>query len=178
MSAHREYFNQSIMQYIAKDGDPFDFPNLHYVQKPEESKKINDLKTPCIIISASGMAEAGRIKHHLKNNIENPINTVLLVGYASPTSLAGRLKAGDKLVKIFGEMFKVNANVESMENFSAHGDYNEMLDYVSCQNPELVKKFILVHGEYDTQLEWAVKLDKAGFKDIIIPEMGDELELV
>jgi metallo-beta-lactamase family protein len=177
MSAHRAYFNKDILSYITKDGDPFDFPNLHYVQNAEESKKINNLKTPCIIISASGMAEAGRIKHHLKNNIENPLNTVLLVGYASPTSLAGRLKAGDSLVRIFGEMFKVNATVDSMENFSAHGDYNEMLEYLSCQDVSKVKKLILVHGEYDTQLAWAEKLEKVGFKDILIPEIGDELEL-
>lgn len=177
MSLHRECFNKDILEYITRDGDPFDFPNLHYVQSAEDSKKINGSKKPCIIISASGMAEAGRIKHHIRNNIENPANTILLVGYASPDSLAGRLKSGETEVRIFGEMFSVNANIESMENFSAHGDFKEMLDYLSCQNPALVKKMILVHGEYNSQLEWAEKLEGAGFMDILIPEMGDELEL-
>ncbi|MDI1235369.1 MAG: MBL fold metallo-hydrolase [bacterium] len=178
MSAHREYFNKEILSYINKDGDPFDFPNLHYVKSAEDSKKINDSKNPCIIISASGMAEAGRVKHHIKNNIGNPANTILLVGYATPDSLAGRLKSGDPEVKIFGEMYKVMANIESMENYSAHGDYKEMLEYLSCQNPSKVKKLILVHGEYDTQLSWAEKLKNVGFNDIVVPEIGDEIELI
>ncbi len=173
MSKHREYFNQSILEYISRDGNPFEFPNLHYVESAEESKKINSYKNPCIIISASGMAEAGRIKHHIKNTIENPLNTILLVGYASESSLAGRLKAGDKEVRIFGDFFKVKAKVESMENFSAHGDYNEMLEYLSCQNPEKVRKVFLVHGEYETQKAWAEKLIKNGFLNIEIPEKGE-----
>ncbi len=178
MSAHREYFNKNILEYITKDGDPFNFPNLHYVQNAEESKKINELKKPCIIISASGMAEAGRIKHHLKNNIENPANTILLVGYASPVSLAGKLKAGDKQVRIFGEFYNVLAKVDAMENFSAHADYNEMMDYLSCQNPSLVKQLILVHGEYEVQQEFSHKLNEQGFKNIVIPKRGDVIELV
>ncbi len=177
MSKHREYFNKDILEYITRDGDPFSFPYLHYVESPEESKKINTSKLPCIIISASGMAEAGRIKHHLKNNIENPNNTVLLVGYASPRSLAGHIKAGDPEVTIFGDIFKVNAHVETMENFSAHGDYNEMLDYLSCQNAGAVKKLFLVHGEYDTQMAWADKLKFAGFTNIAIPIKGEEFIL-
>jgi metallo-beta-lactamase family protein len=177
MSKHREYFNKEIMAYITKDGDPFDFPNLHYVSSVEESKKINDNKNPCIIISASGMAEAGRVKHHIKNTIENPNNTLLLVGYASPSSLAGRIKAGDKEVRIFGDFFEVKANVESMENFSAHGDYNEMLEYLTCQNPNQVRKLFLVHGEYETQKDWADKLIQKGFLNIEIPAKGESFEL-
>lgn len=177
MSQHREYFNKSILEYITRDGDPFDFPNLHYVENAEESKKINKLKKPCIIISASGMAEAGRVKHHLKNNIENGKNTILLVGFASESSLAGRLKAGDKEVRIFGEFFNVGARVESMEYFSAHADYREMLRYLSCQNPDQVRKMFLVHGEYAAQQEWAEKLVQAGFLNIAIPERGEEFTL-
>jgi metallo-beta-lactamase family protein len=174
MSKHREYFNSEILEYITRDGDPFGFPYLHYVESPEESKKINTRDEPCIIISASGMAEAGRIKHHLKNNIENPNNAVLLVGYASPLSLAGRLKAGNPEVSIFGDLFKVNARIESMENFSAHGDYIEMLDYLSCQDPKAVRTLFLVHGEYNTQVTWADKLHVAGFRHIEIPAKGEE----
>jgi metallo-beta-lactamase family protein len=177
MSKHREYFNKEIMAYITKDGDPFDFPHLRYVSSAEESKKINDNKNPCIIISASGMAEAGRVKHHIKNTIENPNNTLLLVGYASPSSLAGQIKAGNKEVRIFGDFFEVKANVESMENFSAHGDYNEMLEYLTCQNPNQVRKLFLVHGEYETQKEWAEKLIQQGFLNIEIPEKGESFEL-
>lgn len=177
MSKHREYFNNDILGYITRDGNPFEFPNLHYVENAEASKKINTIDKPCIIISASGMAEAGRVKHHIKNNIENPNNTILLVGFASPSSLAGRIKAGDPEVRIFGEFFKVKASVESMENFSAHGDYNEMLEYLSSQNPNMVKKVYLVHGEYETQKDWAQKLIDKGFLNIEIPNKGEEFVL-
>ena len=173
MSKHREYFNNDILEYISRDGNPFDFPNLHYVESVEESKNINSLKKPCIIISSSGMAEAGRVKHHIKNNIENPNNTILLVGYASASSLAGHLKAGDEEVRIFGDFFKVNAKIESMENFSAHADYKEMLDYLECQNGNKTKKLFLVHGEIETQKDWADKLSQAGFLNIAIPEKGE-----
>jgi metallo-beta-lactamase family protein len=175
MSKHREYFNNEILEYISKDGNPFDFPNLHYVESVEESKNINALKKPCIIISSSGMAEAGRVKHHIKNNIENPNNTILLVGYASESSLAGHLKAGDAEVRIFGEFFKVNAKIESMENFSAHADYMEMLTYLKCQNGAKTKKTFLVHGEIETQKEWAEKLSQEGFLNIVIPEKGETI---
>jgi metallo-beta-lactamase family protein len=173
MAAHKHYFNPEILEYITKDGDPFCFPNLHYVEHVSESKKINESKEPAIIISASGMAEAGRIKHHIKNNIEDPKNTILLIGYASPMSLAGRLKAGEPEVRIFGDTFKVKANVVSMENFSAHGDYIEMIDYLKLQNPKLVHKIFLVHGEYETQKIFAEKLIEKGYLNIEIPQKGE-----
>ncbi len=178
MADHQEYFNKDILSYINKNGSPFNFKNLHYVEGVEASKAINSLNTPCIIISASGMAEAGRIKHHIKNNIGDPQNTILLVGYASEGSLAGRLKAGDPEVKIFGETFEVKAKIESMENFSAHADYNEMLDYLSCQDPNKVKKMILVHGNFDVQTKWADKLIERGFLNCVIPNKGESIELI
>lgn len=177
MSSHREYFNQDILEYITRDGDPFSFPNLHYVESAEESKKINTIKKPCIIISASGMAEAGRVKHHIKNNIEDARNTILLVGFASPSSLAGKIKAGEPEVRIFGEFFQLKAQVESMENFSAHGDYNEMLDYLSCQDASQVRKMFLVHGEYETQKDWAEKLYAKGYLNIEIPKQGESFNI-
>lgn len=178
MADHQEYFNKDILSYINKNGSPFNFKNLHYVEGVEASKAINSLNTPCIIISASGMAEAGRIKHHIKNNIGDEKNTILLVGYASEGSLAGRLKAGDPEVKIFGETFEVKAKIESMENFSAHADFNEMLDYLSCQNPDKVKKMILVHGNFDVQTKWADKLIERGFLNCVIPNKGESIELL
>lgn len=174
MNRHREYFNPEILEYIVKDGDPFGFPNLIYNIDVEKSKAINSEKEPSIIISASGMAEAGRVKHHIKNNIGDSKNTVLLVGYATPYSLAGRLKNGDEEVKIFGDMYKVKANIEVMDNFSAHADYSEMIEYLNCQDKEKVKKIYLVHGEIDTQNEFATRLNSDGFRNIMIPELGDE----
>lgn len=177
MRRHEEDFNPDILAYIKKDGDAFDFPNLHYVTDVAESKAINDSREPCVIIAPSGMAEAGRIKHHIKNNIENPNTTILLVGYASPSSLGGALKRGDKEVTIFGERYPVNARIEIMDSFSAHGDYQEMLQYLSCQDPARVKTVFLVHGEYDKQVIWRDKLLAAGFANVQIPDMGDKVSL-
>jgi metallo-beta-lactamase family protein len=177
MKEHDECFNPDILEYIEKDGDAFGFPNLFYVSKVEDSKKINDLNEPCIIISASGMAEAGRIKHHIANTILNPNNTILIVGYCSPTSLGGAIRRGDKEVRIFGEEYEVKTHVEVMESFSAHADYNEILEFLSCQNPAMVRKVFLVHGDYEAQLSLKEKLETKGFHNIEIPEMGEEFEV-
>ena len=177
MRNHEEDFNPDILSYIKKDGDAFDFPNLHYVSEVEESKAINSSEEPCIIIAPSGMAEAGRIKHHIKNNVEHSTTTILMVGYASPNSLGGALKRGDKEVTIFGERYAVNARVEIMDSFSAHGDYREMLQFLSCQNPARVKTMFLVHGDYEKQLIWKEKLQAAGFAHIEIPDMQAKFEL-
>jgi metallo-beta-lactamase family protein len=172
MRKNDEYFNPDILEYIEKDGDAFDFPNLFYVSDVEQSKAINNLKEPCVIISASGMAEAGRIKHHIKNNILDPDNTIMLVGYCSPDSLGGALKRGDAEVKIFGEAFSVRARVEVMDSFSAHADYTELIQFLKCQDPLQVKTLFLVHGEYENQLAFKHKLEAEGFHNIEIPEQG------
>ena len=177
MRDHEADFNPEILAYIKKDGDAFDFPNLHYVSDVEGSKAINGSDEPCIIIAPSGMAEAGRIKHHIKNNIENPTTTILMVGYASPNSLGGALKRGDKAVTIFGERYPVNARVEVMDSFSAHGDYREMLQFLSCQDPARVKTVFLVHGEYEKQVIWREKLLAAGFARVEIPDVREIMEV-
>lgn len=177
MKNHPECFNEEILEYMKKDANPFGFDNLIYIQDVIESKQLNEHKEPCIIISASGMADAGRIKHHIKNNISDPKNTVLIVGYAEPNSLGGKLRAGNKKVKIFGIEHAVNAEVIIMDSYSAHGDYKEMIRYYACQDPVKVKQLFLVHGEYDVQLNFKEKLREAGFLNITIPEQGDEIEL-
>ncbi len=177
MQSHEENFNPETLAYIKKDGDAFSFPNLHYVSDVNESKAINNRPGPCIIIAPSGMAEAGRIKHHIKNNIDDPRTTILLVGYASPNSLGGALKRGDKEVTIFGDRYPVKARVEIMDSFSAHGDYQEMLHFLSCQNPDLVKQVFLVHGEYEKQVIWKEKLQAAGFRHVTIPDMREKVTL-
>lgn len=173
MRKNDEYFNPDILEYIEKDGDAFDFPNLFYVSDVEQSKAINNLKESCVIISASGMAEAGRIKHHIKNNILDPDNTIMLVGYCSPDSLGGALKRGDAEVKIFGETFSVRARVEVMDSFSAHADYTELIQFLKCQDPLKVKTLFLVHGEYENQVVFKQKLEAEGFHSIEIPEQGE-----
>ncbi len=170
MGRHREEFNQSILEYISKDGNPFDFPTLHYVSKVEDSKKINENEGPCIIISASGMADAGRIKHHIANNIQDARNTILLVGYATHDSLAGRLRDGVNPVRIFGENYPVEARIAHMPYFSAHADYAEMLDYLSCQRTSQVKGIFLVHGDLPALSAWKSRLINHGYKKVHIAE--------
>ena len=177
MGRHREEFNREILDYITKDGNPFDFPTLHYISKVEDSKKINENNGPCIIISASGMADAGRIKHHIANNIQNAANTILLVGYATPDSLAGRLRDGVNPVRIFGEDYPVEARVASMPYFSAHADYAEMLDYLSCQHKASVKGVYLVHGDQPALAAWKSHLLNHGYKNVFIAEDKQTIEI-
>lgn len=172
MRLHTECFNDEMMEYIKKDPDPFGFKNLHYIQTVDQSKALNNSHKPCIIISASGMMEAGRVKHHLANNIENPKTTVLVVGYCAPTTLGAKISRGDKMVSIFGQRYNVKADVEHLESYSAHGDYNEMISYLSCQNTKKVKKVFLVHGEEKVQQNYAQHLRNVGFKNIEIPDSG------
>lgn len=172
-----QYFNRTIQKVLEQDEDPFRFAGLKYVKTVEESKLLNFRNEPCVIISASGMAEAGRVKHHISNNIENSRNGILLVGYCEPQSLGGRLMAGKKMVSIFGVEHEVNASVGSIRSMSAHGDYEDLCQFLACQDPKKVKRLFLVHGEYDVQLQFKQRLYQKGFKDTEIPERHYEVGL-
>jgi metallo-beta-lactamase family protein len=143
----------------------------------DESKGLNFLEQPCVIISASGMADAGRVKHHIMNNIGNEKNTILMVGYCEPRSLGGRLMHGDKEVRIFGEEFEVKAEIGSLRSMSAHGDYDDLCQFISCQHADQVKQLFLVHGEYDVQQDFAKRLERKGFKDVQIPDLHETKQL-
>lgn len=169
---HPECYDDNLQNYLLEDPDPFGFNSLKYIRSVNESKQLNTIKKPAIIISSSGMMNAGRIRHHLYNNIENPKNTFLIVGYCSPDTAGGMLKEGVKELKIFGEMKKVNATIKTMDSFSAHADRKEMLDFLK-NHKKKVKKIYLVHGEYTPQLAFKEYLEDAGFKEVIIPEIGD-----
>ena len=159
------------------DNDPFAFKGLKYVKSVDESKALNFRNGPMVIISASGMAEAGRVKHHISNNIENSRNTILMVGYCEPHSLGGKLMAGAKEVNIFGVEHEVNAEVGSIRSMSAHGDYNDLCQFLACQEAKKVKKLFIVHGEYDVQQAFKQRLIKKGFLDVEIPELHFEIGL-
>jgi metallo-beta-lactamase family protein len=174
---HEECYNQEFVNYIHADPDPFGFRNLTYITEVEQSKALNSLKEPCIIISASGMAEAGRVKHHIFNNIENPNNTVLLVGYCTPESLGGRLKSGEKMVYIFGEEKPVKARICSLDYYSSHADYEEIFTYLKCQNKNKIKHLFLVHGEKEVQEVFKTKLLAKGYTNIEIPAFGQKFEV-
>jgi metallo-beta-lactamase family protein len=172
-----EYFNRYIQQILKADADPFSFTGLKFVKTVEQSKMLNFRNEPCVIISASGMAEAGRVKHHISNNIENSRNTILLTGYCEPNSLGGRLIAGNKEVSIFGVRHEVHAEVGSIRSMSAHGDYEDLSQWLACQNPREVEKLFLVHGEYDVQQAFKDRLIRKGFLDIEIPQRHYEIGL-
>jgi metallo-beta-lactamase family protein len=172
-----QYFNKTIQRVLESDNDPFQFPGLKYVQSVEESKLLNYRNEPCVIISASGMAEAGRVKHHISNNIENSRNTILMTGYCEPRSLGGRLMDGKKEVSIFGMQHQVHAEVGAIKSMSAHGDYEDLYQWLACQNPKEVRKLFLVHGEFDVQDQLRNRLIKKGFADVEIPERHSETGL-
>jgi metallo-beta-lactamase family protein len=174
---HAECYNDEFLHYLRTDDDPFGFQNLTFVSDVNQSKAINDIEEPCIIISASGMAEAGRVKHHIANNIHKPENTILLVGYCTPESLGGRLKSGEKLVRIFGDMYEVKCKVTSLDFFSAHGDYEEILAYLKHLNPAKVKQTFLVHGDVPAQENLKTLLTEKRFNHITIPAIGDSFNL-
>ena len=178
MRLHPECFNDEMLEFMESDPDPFGFNKLVYVQSIEESKDLNHHNKPCIIISASGMMEAGRVKHHLANNIENPKTTILVVGYCAPSTLGAKISRGDKKVSIFGRVYNVNADVVKLESYSAHGDYEEMLTFLSNgQDKKKVKKVFLVHGEFEVQEKYAEFLKDNGFKNVHIPTLKEEVEL-
>jgi metallo-beta-lactamase family protein len=174
---HNECFNQEVMHVLENDADPFGFNSLHYITSTNDSKKLNSFKNPCIIISASGMMEAGRIKHHLANNISNPNNTILVVGYCAPRTLGARLISGEKEVSIFGTKYAVNSEIVRIEAFSGHGDYREMLSFLKCQDPSAIKKVFLVHGDYEVQTFYKQQMEEDGFRNIEIPEAMSEIQL-
>ena len=177
MRKHRDSFNPEIVEYMKKDDDPFGFESLHYIRDVELSKKLNEKQEPCIIISASGMMEAGRIKHHLKNNIMDAKNTVLIVGFVPPGSLGDRMIQGESEVRIFGKLIPLRASVKVMGSYSAHADYEELMHYLSCQDTSKVKRLFLVHGEKEAQLTFKKHLHGMGFSDIVIPMMHESFTL-
>jgi len=167
---HAENFNEEMQQFIMSNPDPFGFENLHYVRTISDSKRLNTYNKPCVIISASGMMEAGRVKHHLANNIDNPRTTILSVGYCAPTTLGAKIMRGDKTVSIFGVKYKVKANLANIQSYSGHADYNELLRFLKTQNPEMVRKFFIIHGEEDTRTAFSAQLSNVGFRDVVIPQ--------
>jgi metallo-beta-lactamase family protein len=174
---YREHFNRTIQKVMETDHDPFQFKGLHYIKSVEESKMLNYRNDPCVIISASGMAEAGRVKHHISNTVENSHNSILMTGYCEPNSLGARLQLGNKEVGIFGVQHEVNADIGAIKSMSAHGDYEDLSQWLACQDINAVQKLFLVHGEYDVQVAFKQRLLRKGFKDVEVPERHFEIGL-
>lgn len=172
---HPECFNRSLQKVFKIDSDPFSFRGLQYITDKRESQALNSDHSPMVIISASGMAEAGRVKHHIANSIENWRNTILLIGYCEPQSLGGRLKLRPETVSIFGIPHMVKADIRTIQSMSAHADYNDLCQYLSCQDAAEVRRVFVVHGEPKTQEEFQRRLLRKGFRSVTIPRMHEEI---
>jgi metallo-beta-lactamase family protein len=174
---HPECFDNEAMKIMKNDADIFGFDRLRYIRDVEESKKLNDLKEPCMIIAASGMCEAGRIVHHLSNNIENPKNTVMIVGFQAEHTLGRKLVNRDPEISIFGDVKQLKCEVAVLNSFSAHADKNELLDFVKPMDRKQLKNIFLVHGDVDQAEKFAATLKENKFQKVDIPERLEKFEL-
>ena len=170
---HPECFDADTEEFLIRDKDPFGFNQLNYISEVSESKELNEKNGPMIIISSSGMCEAGRIQHHLKNNIEDSNNIVLMVGYSAHHTLGRRIIDKEEIVKIFGQEYQLNAEVIVLNSFSAHADADELIDYVNQFDKAMLKHIFLVHGDYDQQVAFKERILGNGFAKVSIPEKGD-----
>ncbi len=174
--SHPECFDKSVYRLFIDEGkNPFEFCTLTYTRSVEESKALNKKNEPMIIISASGMCEHGRIVHHLKNNIEDDRNVVLIVGYQAAHTLGRKLVDGHKEVTIFGDQYNVRASVYVMDAFSGHADRSDLLEYIG--KIEGLEKVFLVHGEEKQRQAFSVALAENGINDVTLPALGEEFEL-
>jgi metallo-beta-lactamase family protein len=174
--AHPECYDDHMNEYILIDKDPFKFNNLIYVRDVELSKMLNTSDEPCIIISSSGMMNAGRVVHHLYHNIDHPRNTFLFVGYCSPETPCGQLRAGVETISVFGEKKPVKAEIKILDSFSAHADRKEMLAFLSNQKQQ-ARRIWLVHGDLERQNRFRDYLLAEGFKDVVSPKLGETFSL-
>ena len=171
--------SEEVQDTLRFDPDPFGFNTLRYITDISESKALNHKDEPCIIISASGMLEAGRIKHHVANHISDPRCTILIVGYCEPTTLGARIQQpGLQWISIFGQDRKIKAQITKIEGFSGHGDYQEMIDYLTRSLAvDQVQRVFVVHGEETAAETYKTHLEEAGFKDVEVPQKGQIVEL-
>ena len=171
-----DLFDEDVRKRIESGDNPLEFPGLHFTRTAEESRALNESTTPAIIISASGMCEVGRIKHHLKHNLWDPKNTILFVGYQAPGTLGAKIVGGDKMVRIFGEEVAVNARIEYIEGYSGHADQEWLLNFIySFINKP--KHIFLIHGEPEGQKILKDKILETTDIPVTIPDYGETYEL-
>ncbi len=171
-----ELFEEQIQQEIKSGDNPLEFPGLKFTITADESKALNEDQTPSIIISASGMCEVGRIKHHLKHNLWNSKSTILFVGYQAPGTLGYNIVNGAKKVKIFGEEIAVNARIEYIEGYSGHADQEWLMNFI-YSFIDKPKHIFLVHGEEESQEVLKNKIESEAKILVTIPEFGETYEL-
>ena len=174
-----EELSDEVRDTLQFDPDPFGFNTLRYITDISESKALNHKDEPCIIISASGMLEAGRIKHHVANHISDPRCTILIVGYCEPSTLGARIQQpGLQWISIFGMDHRIKAQITKIEGFSGHGDYKEMIDYFTRSLAvNQVQRVFVVHGDLTSAEAYKSHLEDAGFSHISVPDHGEIVEL-
>jgi metallo-beta-lactamase family protein len=174
---HPELFDPETRHaFENENGVPFGFSRLRYVSSPEESRSLNELAEPCIIIAGSGMCEGGRILHHLRHGIGDTRNSVLFVGFQAEGTLGRRIHDGAQVVNVFGEPHDVRAEIVSLDGFSAHADQRELLAWVGCLKPA-PRQIFLVHGELEPAETLAGLLRERIGAEVHVPQRGEEFEL-
>jgi metallo-beta-lactamase family protein len=171
------HFNDRMQKVLETDDDPFSFEGLKHIETVDDSIKLTTFKEPCVIISASGNADNGRVKHHIHTSVGNRDHTILLSGFCSNHTVGGQLLSGQKSIELFGDDCTIHADVDKIDGMSGHGDVDDLLKFISCQDADKVKGIFLVHGEYQTQQQFAAKLESKGFSNITIPTRHQEIEL-
>lgn len=174
---HPECFDAEMIQYLRKDNTPFGFRNLYYTRSVAESKALNSRKGPCVIIAGSGMMNAGRIRHHIANNIEDPDATLLVVGFCAQGTLGARLLDRPETIRIMGRELQVRARIEKISAFSAHADEDELAEFISTQRVDRLETIFLVHGEDDARMAMSERLRALGYTDVRRPMRGDTFEI-
>jgi metallo-beta-lactamase family protein len=174
---HPECYDEETRHLLATHDDPFGLRSMTYITSAEESKRLNTLNEPCMIIAASGMCEAGRILHHLANNVEDPKNLILIVGYQADHTLGKKLVDRWEKIRILGEEYSLRAEVVVLNSFSAHADHNDLLQYIGQFNPKRLKNVFLVHGDKTRAEKLAAGLNEKGISRVAIPEQGTAVDL-
>ncbi len=175
---HPECYDEQLAEYLVHDPNPFGFNGLNYVRETEDSKRLNTLPGPFIVIASSGMMSAGRILHHLANGVEDERNTILVTGYCAPGTIGARLVNGETKVHIFGQEYQVRAKIERLNGYSGHADQNELGGFITNSFvPAATHTICLVHGEEDRAGKFRTYLQEHGFADVRIPARGDTITL-
>ncbi len=177
MRENTSAFNQRMLKAMRRYPQPFQFEMLYYTEGKSDSKALNHIQEPAVIISSSGMMEGGRIVHHLIHQIEDPQNTILIVGFSAPGTLGRTITDGAEEVNLFGKTYQVRARVKAIDGFSAHADAEELVDYLSCQDPEELAQIFLVHGEQEALSHMKARLHQAGYTNIMIPQQHEQYHL-
>ena len=173
---HNDLFDESMAQIMEEHGDPFQLNDIHYIRSVDQSRKLNSMKGPAIIISAAGMCEFGRILHHLRNNCEDPRNSILIIGFQAKNTLGRRIVERQPEIKIFGVKHFLRAEVKTFNALSAHAGRSELLEFATRFNGR-AERILLVHGEEEAQYEFVGELQKRGCSNITVQEQGVPFEL-